>query len=802
MTSQTHNPFKENEDKHLEKIVPAKENEFFEAELQSSVDVMRLSPRNGNSGEAKKLASSIVQSAVTEAISTISSTNASISSHTLEGDGTEVQENIEEENKEFGKSDNISDASQSKKLKLENVPRKRIQAIFELDPSNQLCADCQTLLNPYGTDEIYLSFQYPTTSQHPSTSFPPKDFPVSEIWNNHNNSPLKPLSSPPNKSNSLFRMQHAVFSPYNNSPPVTFSVFICHHCAKAHRSILLNSRYKSNSQYSLKCMQNIQDVWSPQEIAFLDENKGNKHANSLLEYYMPPLFKERFSVKNIEKSTNDFPKVPNHVQNTNDDDLSSYLGGGIRFEEREVFVRAKYEVLAFLLPNGPLKVKPILSASEKGEGLQNTARVDNPKKDSYLVRIGGSKLDESDRQKRVLQTQVLPSRLVDYFCVIGTKGQLSPSFYTSLFDENHNMKKKIQSWEEVSLETEVIDSYPPREDEKGKDFYSDMNLPNQISKFVFPDGYQPARNQPKPTFFTFVLTLETGSRLYGASLRIYDQIFDPKLYNGLKDIESHIPTDCNDPLHIPKALVVLSHYPFFGTFSSFLKQLYRISRTPSSPLPLERYVANFTREVPLPPFGQVEIHYGLSDELSLIKIMRPPINKLPLVNFSYRPLFSCLSVSNIMVIFACLLQESRVVICSSHYSLLTPICEALLSLLFPFVWQGCYIPVMPYNMLDVLEAPFPYLIGLHSRFLKGEHRPHGVVIVDTDEDIVHLGYEDEDPGSKDQTIYGRRTPALPEKSAMKLRNNLEEAGGAQYIMPTSKMKGRITYGDSIFTTNE
>lgn len=28
----------------------------------------------------------------------------------------------------------------------------------------------------------------------------------------------------------------------------------------------------------------------------------------------------------------------------------------------------------------------------------------------------------------------------------------------------------------------------------------------------------------------------------------------------------------------------------------------------------------------------------------------------------------------------------------------------MLSLLFPFVWQGAYIPVMPFNMKDVLEV--------------------------------------------------------------------------------------------------
>lgn len=46
----------------------------------------------------------------------------------------------------------------------------------------------------------------------------------------------------------------------------------------------------------------------------------------------------------------------------------------------------------------------------------------------------------------------------------------------------------------------------------------------------------------------------------------------------------------------------------------------------------------------------------------------------------------------------------QVALCSSHYALLAPVAEGLVSLLFPFVWQGAYIPVMPFTMKDVLEV--------------------------------------------------------------------------------------------------
>jgi DENN (AEX-3) domain len=58
------------------------------------------------------------------------------------------------------------------------------------------------------------------------------------------------------------------------------------------------------------------------------------------------------------------------------------------------------------------------------------------------------------------------------------------------------------------------------------------------------------------------------------------------------------------PLYCPKALLLLSHYPFYNVYSQFLQQLYRISLS-EAPVPIERYISNFVCEVPLPPQGQV-----------------------------------------------------------------------------------------------------------------------------------------------------------------------------------------------------
>ena len=94
---------------------------------------------------------------------------------------------------------------------------------------------------------------------------------------------------------------------------------------------------------------------------------------------------------------------------------------------------------------------------------------------------------------------------------------------------------------------------------------------------------------------------------------------------------------------------------------------------------------------------------------------------------------------------------------------------------------------------DVLHAPVPFIVGVHGPYLQEvspEFRPPGVVFVDLDNDIIHLGTVD---GGKGE-VYGRDAPALPKKAALKLLNGVEESVGNSYLVTESGIKGRLTYG--------
>eukprot|EP00752_Nemacystus_decipiens_P011001 g9775.t1 len=513
--------------------------------------------------------------------------------------------------------------------------------------------------------------------------------------------------------------------------------FVCVHCLAVHRS--LGFRTKSVNM----------DFWGEDEVARMT-SMGNVKVNEIYERYVPSSW------------TKPTPDADQHT--------------------REQWVLAKYKHRYFMLPH-----------------------------------YGKEGVDVAGYQSPSSLSQTLPIRLVDYFVVVGTGG--------FLLDDRVNPNSLP---EDIELREEVLDCFPEADSHHG------YPLPEHLPQFVFPDGMRLHSHEKPPTTFPFVLTNSCGLKMHGAVLHVTEEIDSQhvggmvsqalnsssaaaaaaaaaagnrggdggggghgeggvggqrgrtgapltpaQLPGWLRDTMATPERTGGDErgreraghqypqLYAPKALVLLSHYPFYNLYTQFLQQIYRIGLS-EAPLPIERYISNFVCEVPLPPQGQVEVNYALPDRT--LTITRPPKNRLPLVDFSYRPLFASLSVENVLCAFGLLLTEAKVALCSSHYALLAPAAEGLLSLLFPFVWQGAYIPVMPFNMKDVLEAPVPFLVGVHSRYLQetsSDRRPEGVVFVDLDNDSIYLGL-DEDMGAP------RRRPHLPEREASKLRQKLNE----------------------------
>ncbi len=258
--------------------------------------------------------------------------------------------------------------------------------------------------------------------------------------------------------------------------------------------------------------------------------------------------------------------------------------------------------------------------------------------------------------------------------------------------------------------------------------------------------------------------------------------------------------DSNPVVYAPKCLVILSHWPFLSTFKRFLCQVLRIRRqgprllrssghpphlqhhlggssATKSLLPVERYISNFIFDVPLPPRGRTRVQYSIAESTMLI--CRPPDYELPLCDLPIKPLFQCLSVSNVLTILGYLLTERSIAVCSRHAALLAPALEALRLLIFPFHWQCTYIPILPQRWYEFLYAPVPFLMGLNVDFGSEEarelHRMDGEMIVFVDLDrneimVPRAAHEARGSGRS-------KAPRLPEHLRRKLVGRLKKCVG-------------------------
>lgn len=48
--------------------------------------------------------------------------------------------------------------------------------------------------------------------------------------------------------------------------------------------------------------------------------------------------------------------------------------------------------------------------------------------------------------------------------------------------------------------------------------------------------------------------------------------------------------------------------------------------------------------------------------------------------------------------------------------MLTIAAEAITQLMLPFQWHHIYIPILPSDLLAFMEAPTPYIIGIHAEY--------------------------------------------------------------------------------------
>ncbi|GAX77147.1 hypothetical protein CEUSTIGMA_g4593.t1 [Chlamydomonas eustigma] len=238
--------------------------------------------------------------------------------------------------------------------------------------------------------------------------------------------------------------------------------------------------------------------------------------------------------------------------------------------------------------------------------------------------------------------------------------------------------------------------------------------------------------------YSVVLTEEDGVRTYASCLSFMDEIPACQV--------------ARNPLLLgcvaTKAMCLLSKQPCLQYMEQVLEALHYVIFVTGSSVSLPdllEHVLDLTMCTGLP----VETSYDIQ---SIQGVLTKPMetlrhaeqasetagdmNGLSGSDVSLTPLLDLLSVDNLLLVFLSVLLERSVLLRCRHFRLLTHVAEGLRQLLFPLQLLHVYVPVLPADLADYVEAPTPFLMGLHSEVsLEGRNLDH-VVMVDLDRDHV------------------------------------------------------------------
>ncbi|XP_054636937.1 DENN domain-containing protein 4B-like isoform X1 [Dunckerocampus dactyliophorus] len=377
--------------------------------------------------------------------------------------------------------------------------------------------------------------------------------------------------------------------------------------------------------------------------------------------------------------------------------------------------------------------------------------------------------------RRALDSQGLHSLgVTDIGVMLPGKGEVAPHTFCRV-DKNLNTgmwgaavfvcyKRAVAKANALVYKAGLLSRYPEDDQEA-------FPLPESVPVFCLPMGvavesWPLNAKYQLPVFSTFVLTSACGDKVYGAAIQFYEAFPKEVLSErqsvrlGLLSVVDRRPI-AERTLQVKKSICVLSHWPFFTVFQKFLTFVYRYSISGPHVLPLEKHISSFMHNVPFPSPQRPRILVQLSPYDNLL-LCQPVSSPLPLSGASFLKLLQNLGAGNTCTLLLAVLTEHKVLLHSLRPDVLTAVSEALVSMTFPLRWLCPYIPLCPLQMAEVLLAPVPFIVGVHSSYFDFYDPPADVVCVDLDTNTVFQS-EDKKPLS---------WRSLPRKQSKTLFNTL------------------------------
>ncbi|KIH66986.1 DENN domain protein [Ancylostoma duodenale] len=207
--------------------------------------------------------------------------------------------------------------------------------------------------------------------------------------------------------------------------------------------------------------------------------------------------------------------------------------------------------------------------------------------------------------------------------------------------------------------------------------------------------------------------------------------------------------DCEDSyqpsasMYRPRVYVILSRYPYFDLFrlnpvgcSFCLKAcLHRIFLAIQNDVSTaEVMIATIISKILL--VGRSPISFTMGGErVSVQPILQ---RRVPLTGDRVARFARCLgSIHNLLTVVRAVLCDAKIILHSSSQQRLSDSAYAIKSIIFPFEYTYTFVTALPELLLEYLESPTPYLMGVLSQ-VRGKLPNVDAVVVDLDTGEVRL----------------------------------------------------------------
>lgn len=119
-----------------------------------------------------------------------------------------------------------------------------------------------------------------------------------------------------------------------------------------------------------------------------------------------------------------------------------------------------------------------------------------------------------------------------------------------------------------------------------------------------------------------------------------------------------------------------------------------------------------------PPVAALGLHENTFDSLEASEVnakLAAAEDALAVSIWTTATICRVLSLESILALVAGVLLEKQVVVVCPNLGVLSAIVLSLVPMIRPFQWQSLLLPVLPGRMLDFLDAPVPYIVGIQHK---------------------------------------------------------------------------------------